>query len=1189
MGGHDSLESNEGDSDMTEEEDETPTDTDSGSEQEGADDATEPADVEGATGESAEEPDAAAQADGEQAEEDDEGGISRRALLAGGAALGGLGLAAYLFTDNVILDDGPSVPFGVWDELQAGLRTSPDHLPATADRLVAEGETESLVAFVRDDIALQPPGLTDNSDFARRVNGGPGATLRAGIGTPREKAELLGWLLRRAGHDAVVGTYERPLEEQRLRELYFGGPTHAFDPDLTTEKLKGWASAMGDAEDTPEMSVVDAGGTDSATLADSVLGALPDSADTTAASFDYGTGAQRVPVVQFRERASDAGTEDGGDSNETAATGVVNETALQAETDVEFGASGDWQYVDLFHTDESGGALSSPDQLGEAVDPVDQDIGITLETVRMDAPGERIELVSGAWDARQLAGRQLHLTTLPGRSVLDYPTLTLGDVDTYVPALAMQDPSVDAGTRERLSVGGDPFTLTGERFTLDDTGTLRKDGVVVEEGTEEWDLLVETEEGEERTITPIESDQSVKKYYGYDTENSASAAFPDDVERAEATVSFLYRNTSNGKLSLVVVNDFAPESNGGRARMVFDGVGNYQWLAKDGPEGEGPGSYDTYQPKGDNTAPRTEANWAWNSGFTDGGAIGHLNLPFEFEITSEGTWDDGEAREGINRWVFLDGDPDTEIEVATFGDSEEPKDVTIRLFSELVSETEPTRIPPEQPTAENVAEFDLSVTADTYPEITVTIDARDSTGARVAEIPAGAVTVRENDEVVAAELVPTDAEGHQFRYRTPNREETSGERSVSVDIAGDGSNSGTYTVPPDATDPRTERGLVGLYLRLDVDDRTIRRTLAGWDPELDGDRDPTEADHRDVFAALWGEYVLSFETAGVPYSVGVTDELDGKLSLSALDDARRNDGVEEMKAVAREGHGLTAQLPTPFQPRLPNRVSGDAITYGSGLRTVLTERRFVLGEGRALRRVDALPTSSMRTLTSNDDRQREFTLTARRTGRRSVMEQELFETSTGSLLDGTTLVPASDATSAMADDVQQRYQVATTRAALGGDDFRLTAQSGETAAFWQVDASTGKLLGILPDGSGGGSGQEIIDTLEEISGMIETAETMEGYATMGPPSETDGVAKYYGRVLSRLYAIAAASIATLSTEEYNAAVTEAISKRVCNLADTITDGRAFDESQTSDIAGFMNNLHNAKDHTSSTCLQNDYS
>ncbi len=43
-----------------------------------------------------------------------------------------------------------------------------------------------------------------------------------------------------------------------------------------------------------------------------------------------------------------------------------------------------------------------------------------------------------------------------------------------------------------------------------------------------------------RCVAPVESDQPVDEYYGFDTENRNSSATPDELEVADATVTFVY-------------------------------------------------------------------------------------------------------------------------------------------------------------------------------------------------------------------------------------------------------------------------------------------------------------------------------------------------------------------------------------------------------------------------------------------------------------------------------------------------------------------------------------------------------------------------------------------------------------------------------------------------------------------------
>ena len=192
-----------------------------------------------------------------------------------------------------------------------------------------------------------------------------------------------------------------------------------------------------------------------------------------------------------------------------------------------------------------------------------------------------------------------------------------------------------------------------------------------------------------------------------------------------------------------------------------------------------------------------------------------------------------------------------------------------------------------------------------------------------------------------------------------------------------------------------------------------------------------------------------------------------------------------MRAVADEGDQLISQSPFPFHPRLPDRTAGDSLTYGVGLRSVLVGARPVFGETVERREVDVLDTSTTRTITGDGDTRRAFALTADRTARLAVMERTVFETSTAGLLSGGSLVTAADASDEMDAAVAERLSTATARRSVTDADHRLTAATGETAAFWHVDGQTGDLVGVLPDGSGGGSGEEIIELLERIDRTIQ--------------------------------------------------------------------------------------------------------
>lgn len=1109
---------------------------------------------------------------------DGDGGLRRRDVLAGGGALAlGAGLAYWLVSDGDGGGSGPdsNLPFSVWEEMRAGLRDSPDHLPGTAEDLVAEGDPEALFRFVRDEVATQPPAPfeTNSSPFTTGVNGGPRAALRSGMGTPREKAELLARLLDRAGYEAEVLQYERALAESQLRELFFGAVTHEFDPGFDQEQLTEWRRRLGVAngegeeslaeslEDTDEdgggesggadgsePAGIDPDGEDSAALGERIRGAL---SGGSAEGFDWSVP-DRVPVVRFwpspeeDETTDDGGTESPTDGATPTETPTPTPTPTPAETTTGTPApdEGEVRYADLFHPDESFGSLRSPDAVGPAPETDVSRVIVTLEAAFSDAPTERRELVTAGYDATDLAGRQLLVDTLPGISPFDYPTVRHSDVNRFIPALTVQDPHAEGETLESLSLHGDPFSVTGDRYIVDSQGNVRRNGTVVDEGERETTFTLVLPDGTEREIEPVERPQSIGEYYTY-TDNTADSDIEDEVERVGETVTYVYRDTTTGEFSLVVVHDHPTEGKGGKVRMTFDGVTGARWVQLDDPL-DGNDNYGT--PK--STFGDTEwANWQWSSAHTDGGAIGGLGFPFDVGMTSHGQHPEW-PRQNLERWVFLEGDDLDPVEVAEF-DQDNPEDVTLRVQGEI-SEPDPTGGPEAPDDLSDVADVSVSVDPGSHPEVSVAVGPTDADGREVEDLPGTAFEVAEDGERVVAELQERGPP-YEFTYRSPNEREVGAERSVSVTMQGAGvEDTATYTVPASSTDPRSETGLCGLYLTVEMDGDVSRRTLAGWDPELDGDREPTDADRNEALSALFGNHVLTFESAGVPPSVYLDDRLTGQLTLEPHIDAGESGSHEEVKEAVRDGMTAVERFPQYFHPRLPDRTTEDTITYGTGLRTVLFGRRPEFGTDEVELSVDLLDTSTIRTLTRSDDREREFRLTMDRTARWAVLERDNLDRSTASLLADATLVRPNDfgLENQWSNDIIQQFRVARSRRSLSNGP-QVVAEAGDTAAFWHVNRSTGAVTGVLPDGSGGGDRvAEIKEQLEQINRMADAMGLyLDAASALGVATGAAGmVAQYYGKLLAKLYAIASIAIATMDASQLQEEARQAIATFACNMA-----------------------------------------
>jgi transglutaminase-like putative cysteine protease len=190
----------------------------------------------------------------------------------GGAGAGGAGGA----------DAGtnPRVPFGVWEEVRAAVRTSPDHLAARADALVLGKDPVAIYEFVRDHIITLPANPSTLGGETGRLFGVRG-TLRGGAGTMRDKADLLVDLFERAGLTAEVVAVSTPKVTDFVKTVLIRTVNRVFDPQVSDQKVAEWLSLL-KVEPASVKNVLDSDNSVATALAQAVLGQLP-SDETSAA------------------------------------------------------------------------------------------------------------------------------------------------------------------------------------------------------------------------------------------------------------------------------------------------------------------------------------------------------------------------------------------------------------------------------------------------------------------------------------------------------------------------------------------------------------------------------------------------------------------------------------------------------------------------------------------------------------------------------------------------------------------------------------------------------------------------------------------------------------------------------------------------------------------------------------------
>jgi hypothetical protein len=230
-----------------------------------------------------------------------------------------------------------------------------------------------------------------------------------------------------------------------------------------------------------------------------------------------------------------------------------------------------------------------------------------------------------------------------------------------------------------------------------------------------------------------------------------------------------------------------------------------------------------------------------------------------------------------------------------------------------------------------------------------------------------------------------------------------------------------------------------------------------------------------VEAAFFGTALLAFEGDAPTPSAWIDDVLTGMLAHEPL---LRATAARDRKAIvaelAKAPYGVAPEV-FSFFPQWHRADDDGTVTFAHGLSAVLITSRRRPGRP-GLRRVDVLPL--LRVATVGADARANLGRTLERTARLALVEQARYPTSTASLLADRALavIPAGRRIDSVLRGADAAALATLARVA---DDpvwrsrVRLVAADASTAAFWAIAPRNGTLIGVLPDGSGGGEVQEI--------------------------------------------------------------------------------------------------------------------
>ncbi|HEY6559090.1 MAG TPA: VWA domain-containing protein [Polyangiaceae bacterium] len=645
---------------------------------------------------------------------------------------------------------------------------------------------------------------------------------------------------------------------------------------------------------------------------------------------------------------------------------------------------------------------------------------VKLEGARADAPYERFTLVERRYEAEDVVGRRVHIGFAPPASTDTLLTTHPKNLDTFVPLVTVSAPGLDQAEKERLAAVGKPISVRGDLYEVNAGGALTVNGAAL--------AAVTTDPAAVQSVTAVTAGAQAAGFPQIRLQVSATDAAGRGVPRLGASA---FEVLEGGQpVTFTVTQNEAPPP---RVVLVFDASTSVPAAFR------GAGAVTVAQ-NIINPLYAEFPNAQVRIGVISFGA-NWLGSTYAATASAALTQAQGlsTATGGSEIWEALaDANAQSPTLIVLVTDGEATDEAEARFTNRIAS-------------GAPVLSLGVgTVTAATLDQISTL-----SAGTDLA--------VTQQSEAVNAVLSRVRASrsvDYVLSYQAPKA--GSSPRSVAVTINGKRAQT-TYEVP---ASPATPGALSGLYLTVRVGGREVTRALAGFDQGYTTAFTPvTEAELADVRALLLGRVSLSVEAASPTASQVYDDWISEKLQLAPLWQAARANDQSAMKAAFAQGFSLTPSKLLLAQAPLRDAASTTSLTFETGLRVTSVIQKTREG-GPVTRQLDVFPLTQWATAAEDPRTAFERTLTA--TASLAVLESELFQKqSTLKALTGQTLLPFMAGTvrdqagltdaerlkwAALEEHFPREYQLLT---------------PGKPGPFWAVDTTTGTVMGMLQDGTGG--------------------------------------------------------------------------------------------------------------------------
>ncbi len=876
-------------------------------------------------------------------------------------------------------------PWRVWESAARALEQSPDNLPARAARLVEEGDPEEIFEFVRDNITTYPPSTNDMFDSESRMRWGTRATLRGGAGTPREKTELLAELYAAAGFEAKV--VRGPAEDGiSAEDILVRAQPQPFELGLDESQLESYDEVLGLRGHT-EASIVDEDRSQTGALAET-LAAL--ASPERSVAFD--STLEQIPIVEVVV-----------DGETTYANPLV--------ADAEFGES-----------------LLAAEPRDAAEPGQTQRIRIAVEGARSDAPFERFPIIEHEFFADEVAGRRIQLAFSPAAPFAQQLTMHPGDVEVFVPTLAVHAPDLTDEEREAMHFVGTAFSRGGDRFEVSDGEVLLNGEIPLGGGSTSSEDL-------ER----IDSATLAVSASGFPRVDVRVSVRDEDDQRVPGLGADAFSLFEDGEaMAFSVRQNSAPPP---RVMLLFD-------TSTSLPE--------DFRGAGAVTLGNEIVGRLYEEFPNAQVRVGVVNFGVDF---AEEQWalDEVDASAQVG-WVETQAYGSELWQALSDANAEGPTVIVLVTDGDSTDEEEPKY---RSGIAGGAPVYAIGV----GPVVEDTLDA-------FAQLSGGeAVTLEDQTEAIdsAFEYIRIrSAQDYILSYTAPLAGEQVREVEVSLD-GGRVSGASNYEV---VEEPAAVPQLSGLYLTVELDGRVATRTLAGLNRGYTTAYvEPTPEMFAEVDEMLFGRVVFSVEGAAPGLSTRIADYLHEKLRYEAVYDAVLDGDELLSETIAAKGAFLTPPDLLLMNTPLTEEAVETPLTFETGPRITAFTRRPHWDHG-FIEAIDVFPLTRYRTVSS--DAEEAWRLTLERTAYFGIAEAARRSKSTLSLLEDASLVAVGSG--AVTSELPDLDDAQRSRWGLLAEPFRseytlVVSESGEPFAFWAIDDTTGSVVGILSDGSGGSIGE----------------------------------------------------------------------------------------------------------------------